>query len=217
MVTVFYLNKAILKLQFLFKNTSMKKIIYSTLALLFACFSFISAQAQFQTSDKVAAPRFYKHKVRVNENMQTISSYYAVSVGDLSMINNIPPDQKLKPGEIILIRELKDGEPENVIAEDAKDAAIVTASKERPAPAEKRTTAKAPAAAATSYSASADVLTGPDGTAYQKSETAYHIVEKGQTFYRITKIYGLTADELMKLNNLTTTVLEVGQKLKVVR
>jgi membrane-bound lytic murein transglycosylase D len=207
----------------------MKKVICTAITLLLLCITFISAQAQFQTSDKVAAPRFYKHKVRVNENMQTISSYYAVSTGDLSLLNNIAPDHKLKPGDIVLIRELKEGEPENVIAEDPKDAPAVTAKREKSTPetaaattatasAERKSPATQRAAApAPTASVSTDVLRGPDGTTYEKSATAYHIVEKGQTFYRITKIYGLTAEQLMSMNNLSTTVLEVGQKLKVAK
>ncbi|AKD58358.1 LysM peptidoglycan-binding domain-containing protein [Spirosoma radiotolerans] len=43
-----------------------------------------------------------------------------------------------------------------------------------------------------------------------------HSVEPGQTYYSISKLYGLTVDELLSLNNLTTAdKLEVGQKLAV--
>ena len=45
---------------------------------------------------------------------------------------------------------------------------------------------------------------------------ATHTVEPGQTYYSVSKLYGLTVDELLALNNLTTNdVLEVGQKLIV--
>ena len=43
-----------------------------------------------------------------------------------------------------------------------------------------------------------------------------HTVEPGQTYYSISKLYGLTVDELLAMNNLTTTAgLEAGQRLKV--
>ena len=43
-----------------------------------------------------------------------------------------------------------------------------------------------------------------------------HTVEPGQTYYSISKLYGLTVDELLSLNNLTAdNKLEVGQKLAV--
>ncbi len=45
---------------------------------------------------------------------------------------------------------------------------------------------------------------------------ASHIVEPGQTYYSISKLYGLTVDDLLALNNLTTNdKLEIGQKLTV--
>lgn len=45
---------------------------------------------------------------------------------------------------------------------------------------------------------------------------ATHTVEPGQTYYSISKMYGLTVDELLALNHRTTNdVLEVGQKLTV--
>ncbi len=45
---------------------------------------------------------------------------------------------------------------------------------------------------------------------------ASHTVEPGQTYYSISKLYGLTVDELLSLNNLTAdNKLEVGQKLAV--
>lgn len=43
-----------------------------------------------------------------------------------------------------------------------------------------------------------------------------HTVEPGQTYYSISRLYGLTVDELLAINNLTTTAgLEAGQRLKV--
>ncbi len=54
----------------------------------------------------------------------------------------------------------------------------------------------------------------PSATADRSATT--HTVEPGQTFYSISRQYGLTVDELMALNSLTNNdVLEVGKKLKV--
>ena len=40
-----------------------------------------------------------------------------------------------------------------------------------------------------------------------------HIVEKGETMYRISKMAGLTVDELKELNGLTSNDLKIGQVL----
>ena len=43
-----------------------------------------------------------------------------------------------------------------------------------------------------------------------------HVVEPGQTYYSISKLYGLTVDELLAMNNRTmANVLEAGQQLTV--
>ena len=43
----------------------------------------------------------------------------------------------------------------------------------------------------------------------------YYTVKSGDTLYSIASKYGLTVDELKKLNNLTSNTLSIGQQLKV--
>lgn len=45
----------------------------------------------------------------------------------------------------------------------------------------------------------------------------YYIVKPKDTMFSIAYIFGMTVDELMKLNNLKSNVVTVGQKLKVIR
>ncbi len=55
----------------------------------------------------------------------------------------------------------------------------------------------------------------PVPVAVNRSATT-HTVEAGQTYYSISRMYGLSVDELLLLNNLTaSSVLEVGKKLAV--
>lgn len=42
-----------------------------------------------------------------------------------------------------------------------------------------------------------------------------YIVQNGDTLYSIANKYGTTVDELKKINNLSTNLLQIGQKLKV--
>lgn len=59
------------------------------------------------------------------------------------------------------------------------------------------------------------VEVGPGGVKYNVSQSEYHVVAKGQTFFRIALIYGLTIEELKEMNDLTSTTVEIGQRLKV--
>ena len=47
------------------------------------------------------------------------------------------------------------------------------------------------------------------------AEPRFHIVEKGDTLYSISKKYNMTVDELQKLNTLKNTDLSIGQELIV--
>lgn len=59
------------------------------------------------------------------------------------------------------------------------------------------------------------VEVGPGGVKYNVTKDEYHVVAKGQTFFRIALIYGLTIEELKELNGLSSTTVEIGQRLKV--
>lgn len=46
-----------------------------------------------------------------------------------------------------------------------------------------------------------------------ENTSSFHIVEKGETLYAISRKYGVSVDKIIKKNNLTNTVIHVGQKL----
>lgn len=48
-----------------------------------------------------------------------------------------------------------------------------------------------------------------------KAGSGYYVVQKGDSLWSISKKYGLTADELKEINNLTSNLLNVGDVLKV--
>ncbi len=47
------------------------------------------------------------------------------------------------------------------------------------------------------------------------NKSDYHIVKAGETLYGISKIYNVSVDQIMKWNNLTSSALDIGQKLKI--
>ncbi len=47
------------------------------------------------------------------------------------------------------------------------------------------------------------------------ASTAYYTVNKGDTLYSISKRYNLTVDELKRMNQLASSDLQVGDKLRV--
>lgn len=47
----------------------------------------------------------------------------------------------------------------------------------------------------------------------QVTEEVVHIVRRGETLYSIARSYGVSVDDIRRLNNLTSNVLSVGQRL----
>jgi LysM repeat protein len=49
----------------------------------------------------------------------------------------------------------------------------------------------------------------------ENTDTELHVVGEGETLYSISRMYGLTVEELISLNGLTNSQIKSGQKLKV--
>lgn len=48
-------------------------------------------------------------------------------------------------------------------------------------------------------------------------EVVYHTVEKGQTMFRISKLYNVTIEQIQQWNGLTDVAVKEGQKIKIVK
>ncbi|MCW5907619.1 MAG: LysM peptidoglycan-binding domain-containing protein [Chitinophagales bacterium] len=207
--------------------------IFTLLTVALCSFLFTNAQERL--------PQFLKHKVKPGETITSIAELYNVNKTDLLLLNDFPEEVMLTTNQIVLIRMLNWGEEAPPLPADYKEGKPTSAQKKtepepekKPAPTEVKKeqpvevkkeqpteVKKEQPVAVTEKPApkpapsTAAPTVGPDGTVYKVTESNYHIVEKGQTFYRIALIYGLTLDELKALNGLTSTTVAVGQKLRV--
>lgn len=50
---------------------------------------------------------------------------------------------------------------------------------------------------------------------YLKSTTDFHLVQKGETLYALAQLYNTTLGQLKQANNLETTLIQVGQQLRI--
>lgn len=202
---------------------------FFVLAALLVCSVYSVAQERL--------PQFLKHKVKPGETMSSIAELYNVNKQDMLLLNDFPEEVFLETNQIILIRQLKDNEEATPLPADYKTGKTTTTTtkaaepekkvtattvvkKEEPVKREEPVKTEIPVAekkTVAPVNVNKAETVGPDGTKYKVAESGYHVVEKGQTFYRIALIYGLSVDELKAINNLSSTTVSVGQRLKVTK
>lgn len=133
------------------------------------------------------------HEVQTGDTLYSISKKYGVSVSAIQEANGFS-DNGIKVGQKIKIP-------------DATVSASATAS--APAKTSKTVAASSnpPAVSESSSSAAAKTSANSDGT---------YIVQKGETWFGISKKHGISVADLQKLNGVgSDAALKVGQKIKV--
>lgn len=160
--------------------------------------------------------RFLKHTVLPGETIYTIASKYGTDAKFLLMLNNLPDNIRLSGGDVVLIRELKPGEEPATEAKNFIEKSEYQPEKAEASKFENKTTySSSSTKAMNSEAQKANNVINYNGTGYSISHNGTHTVEKGQTFYRISVIYGISVDKLKEMNGLTNTNISVGQQLKV--
>ena len=158
-----------------------------------------------ENADKVDASVTEKatyHTVVSGDTYFGIASKYNLSLRELLELNNRSSQARLISGQKLLVN--KDAaRPEKV---ETEAAPVKTAPE--------RVTVTRPALPAETFKTPEEVRHETRATATPGSE--YHVVQGGQTFYSISKAYGLSMKELYDLNDLTSSDrLRTGQKLRV--
>lgn len=139
------------------------------------------------TATASTAPAY--HTVQPGDTYFGIASKYNLSLRELLTINNRSAQSRLVSGQRLLVS--KSGE----------EAAPAKVAVERPAP-------------ASTFKTPEEIKEETRLAATPGSE--FHTVQSGQTYYSISKAYGISIKELLDLNNLSDSDrLKSGQKLRV--
>ncbi len=134
--------------------------------------------------------KFLLHKVSPKETYSSLSRQYHVPVAEIQAAN--PKSVNLKIGEVIHIP---------VSASTATTTTIPSQS---------------PAKSVVEQQESPKVKpTAPSSPSKEGNSKQTHTVQKGETLYAISKMYGMSVDEVKKINGLNSNAVAVGQKLKV--
>lgn len=171
----------------------MKRLIFYKKLILLLSLIFASSFIYSQT----------KHTVVKGETYYSISKKYGISVDELCSANKLNTSDVLKVGQILNIPQ-KNSAANSSSSASSSNSAASSANKNQSSANTSATSSQKTASSTTSNSASST----------RKFDT--YTVQKGDTFYRIAKINGITVNELKEMNNLADDkVLKVGDKLKI--
>ncbi|RMG85760.1 MAG: LysM peptidoglycan-binding domain-containing protein [Bacteroidetes bacterium] len=177
------------------------------------------------------------HYIKAGETMYEISQIYGVKLSKLYKRNRLPEGAEPAVGERIKLRGFKIRKNEvphtryvqpsdGPVLKDDKteedpfmdDSETITPDK----PTEETTPVTEPAEEEIELEPLPPIIepitpeTTPDETITPEPPAeVFHIVQKGDTLYSISKRYGTTVDQLRKLNGLTSNIIHSGQKLRV--
>lgn len=159
------------------------------------------------------------HYVQEGESMFDISQLYAVDLSRLYKRNRIPEDAQPQADERIKLKgwKIKEGERPRLLSEPKPTSTVppllegddgfmpdeITPQGPPVKPEKPGTQPRPPVE-------EPDITTPPPS-----DDFVYHTVSKGETLYSISRRYGITVDELMKLNLLSDTTIKIGQILRI--
>ena len=176
------------------------------------------------------------HVVQKNQTLREVANVYGVRLKSLLQFNGIQPNQRVQTGRIVWLQKKRPRQqpvqyrqlPVNEV-EPATEDSVTTAS---PALTDSLSTQPVADSVQTTAGQTEPVAVLPGETLPEKvvenkplpdelldelkEMLKLHVVQPGQTYYRISQLYGVTLRQLYAWNNLSERIpLEIGQELIV--
>ncbi len=149
------------------------------------------------------------YTVQKGDTLYSIANKYGLTVNELKKLNNLTSDN-LSVGQSLIVEKLPSESTDiNTYTVKSGDTLYSIAKKYNTTVSNLMTLNNLTSSALSIN----QVLKVP--TDEVETDDTYYTVKSGDTLYSIANKYGLTVDELKKLNNLTSNLLSIGQKLKV--
>lgn len=147
----------------------------------------------------VLPDRYPRHTVVRGDSLWSIARKYGCTVSELAAANGMTRSSVLQIGQVLVVP---------VAVKTTSPSAALTPAAPSPTtpPTEAPDVSKLPVAEGTS---------APADAAIRGMATETYTVQAGDSYWKIARRYGITAQELMALNDTSDSRLQVGQKILV--
>ena len=155
------------------------------------------------------------YTIQKGDSLYRIALKYGTTVDKIKKLNNLT-DDSLKIGQILQIPE-KEGEKENITSNTyiiQKGDSLYQIAKKYDTTVDELK--KINNLTSNTLSIGQKIIL-PTKSEQEPTEYDNYIVQKGDSLYQIGLKYNITTNELKKINNLSSNLLNIGQKLKVPR
>lgn len=173
--------------------------------------SIIAADAQDSDSEQGDQLTRKLHKVRNGEHLQTIANRYSCSVQELKRWNHLK-STKLRAGQKLTVYVNAPRKAEGkLVMKSSPEKANTTAL--NTSVSDSSTETYQPVEASPAQSSQATASTNVKAS---DSKIIYHVVQPGDTLWKIAQRYGgMTVESIKQINRLESNDLKVGTRLKV--
>jgi membrane-bound lytic murein transglycosylase D len=155
----------------------------------------IEQGAYYYTQRKLSSAEVATHIVEAGETLWSISQKYGIRLAALKSKNRIRKDSELRPGMVLNLKEPRKRGTEIPTYSEPKP--VVTSP---PPPVAQPKVEQAP----------------PQKVQTQAPTYSFHTVSAGETLFSISKRYGISVEELKKLNGIgNQNLITIGQKLRI--
>lgn len=170
------------------------------------------------------------HKLKPGETMADLSQHYGIRLPAMLKRNGLQPGQQPAPGQKVYLKGKPDKplrmadpyeRPDDPATHEAAPVVHAMPEKKPEAPHSGSTAnitsqpVSKPKPASPTLPSNPPAASAKPPVSSQPIHDQPHIVAKGDTLYGIARRYGITVDDLKKINNLPADTIVIGQKLVV--
>ncbi len=159
------------------------------------------------------------HIFRPGESLWEISQTYAIQLSALRKKNHLQKGEKPKQGQVLWLKKKrpKNTPPMIMEIEQEMESASEPVPEEPMIEVDSSLFLRDSVAHVKSDSVISEGISQKEESIEIKEEKKelVHRVEKGQTLYSISKMYGCTVEEIMSLNSMSDSGLSIGQEIRI--